>query len=1076
MPLPLGAYEALLTHRRQSQLDQRLADGTVEASIRPVATGEENSQLAQYLSGLIQRALEHCDTTKKRLALAERVIGVLGDEFAADQLLPAPESKPRAQQLLDLVSAELSDHSTTHRVSDNSAYRLVRPETPLSEAGLLTHSREGEPQIGAEIRSELDTADRVDLLMSFVKWSGLRLFEAELTRLKNRGATFRVLTTTYIGASERVAIDRLVKKFGAEVRISYQTTSTRLHAKAWLFHRYSGFSTAYVGSSNLSRAAMLDGLEWNVRLSQIATPAVMDKFQATFETFWASAEFEPYDPERDGDRLERALVENRHDGPSVTMTVGDDVVTDISGLEVRPYPHQVIMLEQLAAERAEHGRNKNLVVAATGTGKTVVAGLDYRNLAQTPDPQNPWRHDPPRLLFVAHRQEILRQSRRTFQEILADGSFGELLVDGASPRTWNHVFASVQSLHDEVITRIDPEHFDVIIIDEFHHAQAPTYRRLLNYFQPRQLLGLTATPERADGVNVAAFFDHRIATEMRLWDALESDILVPFHYFGIADLDELDLSRLRWTRGHYDETELSNLYTGNDARVRLVVKALRDKLTDLSHMKALGFCVDVQHAEFMATRFNQIGIAAQAITGGTPSDKRRLYVEQLTTGVLKMIFTVDVFNEGVDIPEVNTVVFLRPTESPVIFLQQLGRGLRRGPEKNVLTVLDLIGQQHEKFRMDRKFRALTGSGRRRLVKDVEHGFPYLPAGTQIVLDQIASDRILDNLKKNTSSTKNAVIQDVREHLGTRNIWRYTLHHYLTEADRTIEDIYRSAGSKRSWTSIRAEVAGDDAPVTDEGLTTSFGAFRLLHVNDEQRVKIYRELIHEPFRYEALTEPEQRWARMFYFSFLHPYQKDDTFASYDHAFDWLRHQKILVDEIEQIFEHNLATARIVPATTALGEQVPLVARASYRREEILAALDVSSWEKPRASHVEGVQYSEAFETDALLINLHKSERDFSPTTMYRDYAISPELFHWESQSRVGPDSRAGKRYKCKAENGTHTMLFARHSPTDVIGTRAFVCLGTADLVSCEGAKPMTIIWRLHQPMSQELTNMASAVAS
>src|SRR5258708_28619155 len=338
---------------------------------------------------------------------------------------------------------------------------------------------------------------------------------------------------------------------GAEVKVSYDTDNTRLHAKAWLFHRFSGFSTVFIGSSNLSTSAMLDGVEWNVRLTQTDAPTIVEKFAATFETYWADPDYERYDPTKDIDKFDTAVRRASADGAQGVAFVG---------IDVEPWPYQREMVEQLNVEGYRQGRWHNLVVAATGTGKTVVAALDYRRLSHRDEPL-PWsvKQRPLSLLFVAHRREILKQSLSMFRTVLHDGSFGELYVDGAMPNQWRHVFASVQSLRPDVLDRIQPTHFDVVIVDEFHHAAAPTYRNLLEHLRPKVLLGLTATPERTDGEPILAWFGDRIAVELRLWDALDRGLLSPFHYFGVHD--NVDLSRLTWRRGRYDGRALENDYT-----------------------------------------------------------------------------------------------------------------------------------------------------------------------------------------------------------------------------------------------------------------------------------------------------------------------------------------------------------------------------------------------------------------------------------------------------------------------------------------------------------------------------------
>ena len=696
-----------------------------------VDAAEQPDVLARHIRDAVVRALSAESSADRRREMVNELLQQLG--APEDQLTVSPS------QLLSLVATP---------TPGSPARNTNRPATPLSDAALLTNAH-GEPSLGHEIRSELDSADQVDLLCAFVKWYGLRVIEPQLLDLKRRGAPLRVITTTYMGATERLALDRLVRDFGAEVKIQYDSVRTRLHAKAWLFRRNTGFDTAYVGSSNLSRSAMLDGVEWNVRLSAIATPPLMEKFSATFETYWNDTTYESYDPDRDRDRLDDALAEAS--GRKQT----DRVTLSLSGLEVRPYPYQAEMLESLEVERVVHDRHRNLIVAATGTGKTVIAALDYRSLCKGPPSERP------SLLFVAHRQEILTQSLRTYQEVLSDPNFGELYVGGARPERWRHVFASVQSLTSYGVTNIPADAYDVVVIDEFHHAQATTYRRIIDHLKPQELLGLTATPERADGTDVRSFFGGRVAAELRLWDALSADLLCPFHYFGVAD--GVDLTQVHWSRGMYDQGALSGVYTGNDARARIVLKQVHDKVANVLSMRALGFCVSIAHAEYMARVFNEAGIPSLTVTSGPGSADRAIALTRLKDCEVNVIFTVDVFNEGVDNPAVDTILFLRPTESATVFLQQLGRGLRRAKDKPVLTAIDFVGHQRKEFRFDTRYRAITGATKTGLQRQVEHGFPFLPAGSQIVLDRQAQEIVLANIKSQLSTSWKQIVAELRSY-------------------------------------------------------------------------------------------------------------------------------------------------------------------------------------------------------------------------------------------------------------------------------------------------------------------------
>lgn len=787
-----------------------------------------------------------------------------------------------------------------------------------------------------------------------------------------------------------------------------------------------------------------------MRLSGIATPEVLRKFEATFDTYWESNAFVPYDPDKNGEEFDKALARaGRRDGGPTQIS--------LAGLEVRPYPHQQEILEALDAERQVHDRHRNLVVAATGTGKTVVAALDYRRLAHETYRRNL------SLLFVAHRKEILEQSLRTYRETVADGAFGEVYVGGARPERWRHVFASIQSLSSYDVSRLTTDHFDVVVVDEFHHAEAATYRKLLDHLQPRELLGLTATPERGDGKDVRQIFGGRSAYELPLWDALSADLLVPFHYFGVAD--DVDLSGVEWKRGAYDIAGLERLYTGNDARAAKVLTELQDKTTDVGSMRGLGFCMSVPHAEYMARVFREAGIAARAVSGQTRPADRDAAIGALRQGEVKMLFAADLFNEGLDIPEVDTVLFLRPTQSATIFLQQLGRGLRRARGKAVLTVLDFIGQHRREFRFDVRYRALTGSTRRALVGQIEKGFPFLPSGSQVVLDRVAQRIVLDNVRTQLRFNRTQLAAELRSYGES------TLQGYLDDAVRDLADVYRSNGS---WTALRREAGLPTlSGGPDEGLLLRrMSAFA--HVDDPERVEAYRRLVdRDGPRYDELTEREQRFARMLLFTI---WPKKGGFVSYAAGLSHLRAHPAVCVEIAELIELGLDRSRNLPVPLGEGLQhVPLAAHARYRREEILAALGYATLDRVPGNHVSGVAWAEETETDALLVNLHKSEKDFSPTTMYRDYAISPELFHWESQNATSLASPAGQRYLNHRRMGTRVLLFVRDAPTDDLGVAPLLCLGQASYLEHRGERPIAITWRLHRPMPADVFTTASVVA-
>lgn len=1032
MPIPHGVTQVLLTEGLADALDKHADE--VEIEEQAIDDVEVPERFARHVGKIVTRKLETIESPEKRSELVCQIMGLL--KYVDETPVNPPVE----------LTAVLPKRSVNNR-----RFLETRPQTPLNDAALLTNAK-GDPSLISEIRSEIATADNVDLLCAFVKWSGLSLLESELHALTDRGGKLRVITTTYIGATERRALDRLVEKLGAEVKIQYEINSTRLHAKSWYFHRNSGWDTAYVGSSNLSVPAMTEGVEWNVRLSKQQTGQLLSKFMLTFESYWADSSYRLYNPKVDTKQLDSALAQASGKTQKESSII-------LGGLDVRPYPHQEEILEKLRVERSIHGNHRNLVVAATGTGKTVIAALDYRDNLSTPG-----RY--PRLLFVTHRIEILEQSMSTYRAVLKEGSFGEILGGGYEPRNWTHVFATIQSLSRN-LDRILPDQFDVVVIDEFHHAEASTYRKVLQVLNPTELLGLTATPERADGVDVATFFDNRTAASIRLWDALETDLLCPFHYFGISD--NTDLSELKWVRGKYDDNVLSDYYINNNARTALIIKQLDNKVSDPESMRALGFCVSVQHAQYMATAFSKAGLPSLAVTGNSTSKERTDAIKRLRSGEIVAIFTVDLYNEGIDIPEVDTILFLRPTESATVFLQQLGRGLRKSAEKAVLTVLDFVGMQRREFRFDQKFRALTGVTRRGLREGVEKGFSYLPPGCDVSLDEASREVILENLKRQVSPKWKQVVSEYKQHLVDGD--SVSLLDFISESEYELSDILntKSKGRDRNWTLLKrnAGVSIDNmGPLHNEIIRRGQA---LAHVDDPLRLSVYRKLLNGTLGpWSKLSAEHQRLATMLLFV-VRPHGV--TYTSPEHAIEILKAEPAACAEFLEVLE--VAESRIEhlakPMEGRLKNEM-ILTHARYTREEIVVGMRYAGFEHKRSpvSMQQGVFRVVGTSTDVLLVTLKKNEKNYSPTTMYRDAIISSSILHWESQSTTSIDSPTGRRYINHKEEGSEVVIFARETENGEFGVAApYLCLGTADFVSAQGSRPIEIDWKLRTPIPADV---------
>ena len=1027
-----GLYEDLTTDRLERALSA-IDPALVER--QPVDPADAAVVIGRYVTELVSRALaartgDAADDVTRQVELANHLIESLRsltpDAFAGDE-----DIGPRHDLLLALLAP--SSTPDPPRPPD-------RPATPLSSSALLVNGRD-QPNIGAEVIRELASAQSVDLLSAFIKWQGLRLVEGPLRSLRERGGRIRVITTTYLGATDRRALDALLD-LGAEISVSYDLRTTRLHAKAWLFHR-GHLTTAYVGSSNLSRTALTDGLEWNVRLSAVEQPHLLDTIGATFDDYWNDPAFETYD-QSSAARFDSEIAAARGE-----KALG----LAISPLVVRPYPYQTEVLERLDAERTIHDRWRNLVVMATGTGKTVVSALDYRRL------RDAGRVDS--LLFVAHRKEILEQSLRTFREVMRDGAFGELYVDGHRPDEWQHVFASIQSLAALDLTRLDPRRFSMAVVDEFHHAEAATYDRLLSHIEPDVLLGLTATPERTDGGDVTRWFGGRIAVELRLWEALERNLLSPFQYFGVGD--DVDLSGVTWRRGRYDLSELSTLYAGNEARAAKVVEAIERTVGDVGSMRALGFCVSVAHAQFMAERFRAAGIPATAVSAETNPDERRAALRDLRDRRVNVVFAVDLFNEGVDVPEVDTVLFLRPTESATLFLQQLGRGLRLADGKACLTVLDFIGNQRAEFRFDRRFRALTGTTRASIQRQIEDGFTYLPPGCAIRLDRVARQIVLDNVRRSLRLPWRELARDLRS-MGSGT----SLRAFLEETGLDLEDLYRK-GRSPGWRGLLRE-AGLAAGAPDD-LDALFvqGLRRLLHVDDAERLAFMRTIASgSGSSPQQEDERARRLRAMLHFSLW------GATAPIDEADGRLARLQTpdRMDELLQVT--TLLDDRRPRVTHPLADQpnVPLEVHARYTRDEIAAAFGITN----PGSFREGVRYVPAERSDLLLVTLNKTEEHFSPTTMYRDRAITPRLFQWESQSTTSLSSPTAQRYLHHDREGSSVHLFVRETKDSVLGIAApYLYAGPAHYVSHLNERPIEIRWALERDLPADVFHAARAVA-
>lgn len=1032
-----GLYEQIINTALKHELSE-VHDA--RKSVAPIDKAEASKVLAQYLADVVRKGLDNVvdngGDLSKQIGLVNQIVDLI-QNITGETDFAVLGVDQRAEQLLALLREQDPRLAVGKTAAD-----LSRPETSIAQSSLFTGAIH-EPQMYTELKKEIVSADRIDMLVSFIKWSGLRLLIDELREFTQNGGQLRIITTSYMGATDVKAIEELHKLSNTQIKISYDTERTRLHAKAYVFYRNTGFTTAYVGSSNLSNVAISSGLEWNVKVTRKDLPETIDKINATFESYWNSPEFECY-TEGQKERLVRALKAEKYFEANET---------EVYTMDIAPYSYQQEILDKLEAERTVRGYTRNLVVAATGTGKTVISALDYKRFCK----QNPGK--PCRLLFVAHREEILRQSLYTFRAVLKDANFGELFVGNHRPESIDHLFLSIQTFNSQdFASKTASDFYDYIIVDEFHHAAAPTYQKLLVYYQPQILLGLTATPERMDGKSILPYFNNRIAAEIRLPEAIDRKLLCPFQYFGVTDT--VDLNTLKWSAGGYDKGELSNIYTLSGAianrRADMVVSSLLKYVTDIDEVKGLGFCVSIEHAEFMSRYFNNHGIPSIFLTGKSSDEERKTAKVRLVNGEIRFIFVVDIYNEGVDIPEVNTVLFLRPTESLTIFLQQLGRGLRLAEGKECLTVLDFIGQANKRYNFEDKFAALLSNTTRSVTREIKDGFVSAPKGCYIQLEKKAAQYVLDNIKSSIERKSGLLdrISTFEEDTGKPLTLVSFLDHYHLDT----RAIY---GKKTTFYDLCAKVGlkeFSDYPLHD----AAFKILLRLSTLDSQRLIRYllKQLPQaEKLQWEELPELEQLMFKMFYSTVWGRPPEKLGFGNYLEGICVFRENEALYQETLELLTVCLDRISVVGKPVNLDFPCPLDVHCSYTRAQILAALDfVEDY-----SVSEGVKHLREKNTDIFFTTLNKADKYYSPTTAYHDYSINEWLFHWQSQSTTSETSPTGKRYIAKKKGSGHALLFVREQKSDIYGAQPFVFLGPVYYVKHEGSRPMNVTWRLEQPI-------------
>ena len=1051
--MKIGIYEQIINQlfeKKISSIDQnRFYIGE-----RVIKKDEVAKLLSMYLTSIFEQVLsdmvdindetdeedEQKDSSVKRgLELANSIIRKLVNEFHLDSgnLVSA-----QAKILTAVIDKTQSDYP-------DLAKRLeeMMPMKGLVNGALFTGKG---MKMYTELQKEIASADEIRLMVSFIKKRGLALILPRLREFTNRGGQLKVITTTYMQATDYDAIIQLSSLKNTEIKITYDVSSERLHAKAYVFLRDTGFNTAYIGSSNISEQALDTGAEWNVKVTQMEQPRMMKTILGAFDASWWADGYETFVNGEDNERLKAALnkeVDNEID------------FSTLKGL-IRPFDYQQEILERLQVEREVRNHWKNLVVAATGTGKTVMAASDYKAFVE--------KHERARLLFVAHREEILRQSLQTFRQVLSDYNFGEKWYGGEEPANYEYVFASKDTLNNRLDSLSLPEdYYDYIVVDEVHHVAASSYRKIINHFRPKVLLGLTATPERMDGEDITQDFDGTISAEIRLDDALNKGLLAPFYYYGITD--SVDYSEVAWDKGHYVASELSRIYSYNDARTAVILQSLQKYLTNIRDVRALCFCVDQQHAKYMASKFTLCGLKADVLTSENAQMRAPLY-RRLKNKEINYLFVVDMFNEGVDIPEVDTILFLRPTESLTVFIQQFGRGLRKAEGKTHVNILDFVGNSRAEFNYTDRMRVMLGRTSMSVVEEMERDCPHLPLGCRIILEPKAKEHILNNIKgaiqRFTARKVIALVQNFERHHSVP----LTLSNFVRIYQMPVDKLYKG----RTWNQIlfEAGVVKEQSRFNQE---LSRAVFRKWSATDSYSyLSFIEQLAKRAFRVRVnrMNAVDQKRLLMLYYDL---FETAGRFVSLQDMVDALAADKLFFEELAEVIGVMLQENKAYEKPdNSLLPNFPLKLHGVYTKAQIQVAIGASTLAR-KSSAREGVERNKLLNVEAMFVDIIKNREEGS-TTDYDDKALSPYLFQWDTQNRVKPESNEGQAYI----HQTQTMLlFVREQKNfveDKTRTRGYVYLGRVTLSDWEyknlgNRMQMQIRWNMVEPIPGSVMHFA-----
>ena len=920
------------------------------------------------------------------------------------------------------------------------------------------------------LKNELLNCKKFYFIVSFIRYSGLQILLSTLDELEKKGIKGEIITSVYLNITDSKSLRKLLSYKNIKVKI-YNNSSESFHTKAYLFEK-NKYHTCIIGSSNISQSALYSAEEWNVKLTESNFFEIYKKSISQFKNLWNSDK---------AIELSEDFIfeyENYKNNLKLQKTF-DYIKIKNNKNHFEPNSMQKEILEKLKNTR-KSGNKKGLVVAATGTGKTYLAAMDIKIFFEKKEKK---------FLFLAHREELLENAILVCKKIMKIGENKIGRIFGGKKETEKKIiFATVQSLQNNYL-EFSKDYFDYIVIDEFHHSSAKSYTKILNYFNPKFLLGLTATPERMDGKDILELCDYNLVGEMGLKRAMEQDLIAPFHYFGIND-ETFDYEKIPYKNGKYQEDILvKNL--SNNKRVDYIIESIKKIGFDGEKMSCIAFCENINHANFMNENFNKNGYISKVLTSKTSKFEREKILEDFKNKKSEILCVVDILNEGIDIPNINLLLFLRPTFSFTIFTQQIGRGLRKCENKDFVTIIDFIGN-HKKDYIIAKFfyeemlnnKNILYIKKEKLIKEIETNFENVPMASYVELDRICQERIINKIEKINFNSKimlKEAYDSFKNEIGKNDDEILE----ILDFDRNIELFIELSSKYGSFYTAQKNLESNSIdklnfsnieflsylekkltlvePFTylivdlfldkkTENITESDvlkkykNYFNILEFKNTYLIKrILKELVEdEILDFESNSEFKNNKNYKISKKYKNNFFKDKNFLK--------RLKQLIILGLSEFKNNDISQ---------FNENI-LINYKEYKRIELQILLDSKV---PKGSWRAGYANTEK---DICLFVTYDKSHILQENLKYDNSLHSDDIIQWISQPKTYHASSVGQMFIKHREKGIKVHIFVRKFAfLDNKKTNPFIYLGNTNYYKSYGDKPMTILWKLKNKIPFEI---------